>query len=51
MDFQISEHKINCVFIGSSTYQVSENNGYYASVLGALFSGAQEAGFCMKEAN
>ena len=37
MKFQISQQGLKPVFIGSCTSQVSENNGYYASVLELLF--------------
>ena len=44
LNFQISQHELKPIFIGSSTSQVSENNGYYASVLDFHFSGIQKAG-------
>ena len=51
MKFQILQHELKLVFIGSNTSQVSEDNWYYASVLGFSFSATQKEGICMIEAN
>ena len=44
MNFQISEHELKPVFIGYCVSQVSENGGYYASVLGFHFFLGQKSG-------
>ena len=51
-NFQILQHKIKLVFIGSYTPQGSETNWYYAFRLDFHFSSEmQNAGFCMRQAN
>ena len=37
LDFEISQHELEPVFIGFYKSQVSEHDGYYASVLAFIF--------------
>ena len=47
---QISKHELRPVFIGSCTSKVSENSGYYASVLGFhFFQGQRTRDFVLKK--
>ena len=50
VNFQISQYALESAFIGSYTSEISENNGLYASVLGAhCFLDTKR--FCIRKAN
>ena len=48
---QISKHESKPVSIDSYTSKFLGNSGYYASVHGFHFSGMENEGFCLREAN